>query len=248
MSAVDYSDAPWPVRANFADSQNRYYERLAAPGAWLTGAQRVGVAKEVRKATECSLCKARKAALSPYAVKGEHERDSDLSDVMVEVIHRIITDVSRLTKTWFDKVIDQGLKVEEYVEILATLAHCWGIDEFCRVIGVPPNVLPEPKVGEPSYYRPGQVIEDGDGSWVPMLPMYLETGPEAHLWDGYLDNVIRSISLVPDEIHSILDVVEPFYVPIELINALDASPYGNLTRMQTEAVGTRISAHNDCFY
>jgi hypothetical protein len=248
MDTVDYSSARYPVRANFAESQNRYYERLAAPGTWLTGAQRVAIGKEVRKSQSCSLCSQRKAALSPYAVEGEHDRDSDLPEVMIEVVHRIVTDASRLTKTWFDGVIAQDLKVEEYVEILATLAHCWGIDEFCRVIGVAPNELPEPKTGEPSYYRPGQVIEDGDGSWVPMLPIRLETGPEADLWDGYLDNVIRCVSLVPDEIHSILGILEPFYVPIELINELDVSPYGNLTRMQSELVGTRVSALNDCFY
>lgn len=248
MNIVDYTGAKYPVRANFAESQSRYYERLAAPSTWLTGIQRVAIAKEVRKSQSCSLCKQRKAALSPYAVQGAHDRDSDLPEVMVEVVHRIITDASRLTKTWFDGVLAEGLKVEEYVEILATLAHCWGIDEFCRSAGLPYNELPEPQPGEPSYYRPGQVMEDGDGSWVPMLPRVLETGPEAELWEGPLDNVIRAVSLVPDEICSVLSVIEPLYVPFELINAMDVSPYGNLTRMQVELVGTRVSAMNDCFY
>ena len=71
MSKIDYSASKYPVRADFAEAHNLYWGRLAAPGTWLTGAERVAVAKEVRQARNCSLCRQRKAALSPYQVDGQ---------------------------------------------------------------------------------------------------------------------------------------------------------------------------------
>jgi len=47
---ISYSGAPYPVRGDFEAAHNRYWQRLAKPGAWLTGPQRVDIAKEVRQA------------------------------------------------------------------------------------------------------------------------------------------------------------------------------------------------------
>ena len=49
MEPINYSNAAYPIRADFAAAHNRYWQRLAKAGAWLTGAQRVDVAKEVRR-------------------------------------------------------------------------------------------------------------------------------------------------------------------------------------------------------
>ena len=70
MNAIDYSNASYRVRTNFAETHNRYWDRVASPGAWLSGVQKVAVAKEIRKSHDCDLCKQRKKALSPYQVKG----------------------------------------------------------------------------------------------------------------------------------------------------------------------------------
>ena len=145
MNEISYSKSQYPVREDFAASHNRYWKRLAAPGSWLTGTQRVDVAKEVRQAQQCSLCRRRKEALSPYQVDGAHDVVSALPDVMVEVIHRVTTDPGRLTKTWFDGIKEQGLGEEAYVEIIGTLVFVFSIDEFCRGLDIPLNELPRPR-------------------------------------------------------------------------------------------------------
>jgi hypothetical protein len=248
MPTIDYSDAQYPIRSNFAESHARYWKKLAAPGTWFGGAQRIAIAKEVRLAQSCSLCKQRKAALSPYQVDGSHERTGELSDTIVEVIHRIVTDSARVTKTWYDGIIQQGLTPEEYIEILGTLVDVFSIDEFCRALDIPLNALPEAEAGEPSKYRPKNIVEDGDGSWVPILPNIVDDGPESDLWDGRTGYVIRALSLVPNEVRQMLDLLHVHYIDNRQIWNVKDAPRETLTRGQMEVVAARVSAFSGCFY
>ena len=91
-ATLEYHRSPLPVRDELVVAQRRAWTRLAAPGEWWTGAVRVAIAKETRAATDCELCKDRKAALSPYAVTGTHATVTDLPEVLIEVIHRVGTD------------------------------------------------------------------------------------------------------------------------------------------------------------
>src|SRR5436305_1610110 len=70
----------------------------AGAGTWWTGAERVVIAAESRAAADCGLCRARKGALSPAAVGGEHEAWAGLPALTVDVIHRVRTDAGRLTQ------------------------------------------------------------------------------------------------------------------------------------------------------
>ncbi len=246
MNEISYSKSQYPVREDFAASHNRYWKRLAAPGSWLTGTQRVDVAKEVRQAQQCSLCRRRKEALSPYQVDGAHDVVGSLPDVMVEVIHRVITDPARLTKTWFDGIKEQGLGEEEYVEIIGTLVFVFSIDEFCRGLDIPLNELPEPVDGEPSAYRPANLSDEG--AWVSLIPAIIDTGPESDLWPGRTGYVIRALSLVPDDVRTLKDVLNAHYLDTDRIWDVSGSPKGTLTRTQTEVIAARVSALNGCFY
>ena len=246
MESIDYSGCAYPIRGDFAAAHNRYWRRLARPGAWLAGAQRVAVAREVRQAPQCGLCRRRKQALSPTHVDGAHDPASDLPPTMVEVIHRIVTDPQRLTRAWFDGVMASGLGEEEYVEIVGTVVCVFSIDEFCRAIGVAPNPLPEPEPGEPSGYRPANIVDDG--AWVGVLPRVVESGPEADMWKGRTGYVLRALSLVPDEARSVLDLLDAHYMGGEQVWELRSSPKGTLSRIQSEIIAIRISAFNECFY
>jgi hypothetical protein len=147
MLEIDYSGKEYTIRSDFAQAHNRYWKRLASPGAWFSGAERIAIAKEVRQASSCSLCSQRKAAISPNQIAGVHDSAGGLSDPIVEVIHRVVTDSGRLTKTWFNGIIQQGLAVENYVEIIGTIVNVFSIDEFCRGMGIPLNELPEAQSG-----------------------------------------------------------------------------------------------------
>ena len=246
LNPITYNTAAYPVRENFAAAHNRYWQRLAQPGAWLTGQQRVDVAKEVRQAQHCNLCRRCKRALSPTHVEGAHDTVTFLTDTMVEVIHRVVTDPQRLTRAWFDGVMSAGLSEEEYIEIIGTVVCVFSIDEFCRAIDVPPNPLPDPEPGEPSHYRPAGIIDAG--AWVSMLPKIVDTGPESDLWRGRTGYVIRSMSLVPDEVRSMLDLLDAHYINNANIFEFKSAPKGTLSRIQSEILAIRISALNGCFY
>ena len=243
---ISYSSAPYPVRDDFEAAHTRYWQRLAKPGAWLTGQQRVDIANEVRQAQNCNLCKRRKQALSPTHVEGTHDTVSFLTHTMVEVLHRVVTDPQRLTRAWFDGIMAEGLTQEEYVETIGTVVCVFSIDEFCRAIGVPPNLLPEPEPGEPSRYRPANIVNDG--AWVNTLPNTVDSGPESDLWQGRTGYVIRSMSLVPDEVRSMLDLLDAHYLNNKNIFEFKSAPKGTLSRIQSEVLAIRISALNGCFY
>lgn len=245
MNLINYSNAKYAVRADYAEGHNRYWKRLAAPGNWLTGVQRVDVAKEVRQARSCELCATRKSALSPN-VPGVHNTASGLSESIVEVIHRVVTDPNRLTKTWFEGIMAQGLKPEEYIEVLGILVHVLLIDEFCRGIGEPLNELPKPLAGDPSRYLPSNAVDAG--AWVRMLPNRIESGPEADLDDKFHGNVIRALSLVPDDVRTLIDLLEVHYLTNDDIVDMEAELDKPLNRVEMEVVATRVSSFNDCFY
>jgi hypothetical protein len=248
MPDISYSQSGYPIHDGYAQCHNRFWDRLASPGAWLTAVQKIAVAQEVRHAHDCELCKQRKGALSPYQVKGSHDTASNgLSSAMVEMVHFIVTDPARLSKKWFEDLLAQGLTEYEYVEILGTIVHTLVIDEFCRALDIPLHDLPTPRAGEPSAYRPANASTD-DGAWVPMLPPVIDEGPEADLW-GAGAGVARAMSLVPDEVRTLMDTISSHYIPYEsVVGDWTLCPNGGLNRIQMEVVAARVSSHNECFY
>jgi hypothetical protein len=246
MHDISYSAAIVPVRDDFTAAHTRFWKRLASPGAWWTGVERVAIAAEVRHARHCALCQARKADLTPAAVAGQHDHLGALSDVAVEAIHRVVTDPGRLSRQWFRETMNAGLSAEQYVELLGTLVALVSIDSFCRGIGVPLHPLPVPQPGAPSYYRPpGAVQED---AWVPMIPVERAIGAEADLYGGQaVGNVIRAMSLVPDEVRTLCDLSAAHYLPMGQVRDPSATA-GTLNRMQMELIAGRVSALRQCFY
>ncbi len=100
MSHFQYEHSPHPIRPGLSESYRQYWQSLASPGTWFTGAQRVAIAAEVRNALICPHCAQRKLALSPNSVKGEHLSARSLGENIVDAVHRVITDQSRITQTY----------------------------------------------------------------------------------------------------------------------------------------------------
>ena len=243
---LDYVNAPFPVRDDLPESHREAWRRLASAGTWWSGAERVAIAAEVRAARDCALCTARKDALSPGAVTGVHDGPGELQPAVIEVIHRLTTDSGGLSKSWFDRVCADGLDEGRYVETVGVVATVVSIDSFCRGIGVPLHDLPEPLEGEPSRYRPAAACDDG--AWVPMLPNRRARGDEADLWSTLrTGNVIRAMSLVPDEVRTLNLLSASHYLPMEQMTDLRKGREG-ITREQIELLAGRVSALNRCFY
>ena len=85
MAKINYKDSQLPIHEDYAEAHNRFWDRLSKAGAWFNAEERIAIASEVRLARECTLCQQRKAALSPMHVKGDHDSNSGLSEIIVDV-------------------------------------------------------------------------------------------------------------------------------------------------------------------
>jgi hypothetical protein len=241
----DYTKSPANVDEKLAGVHRACWESLANPGNWWTGAERVAIAAETRRARACSLCRERREALSPASVQGEHDHLGSLSPAAVDAVHRISTDPGRLSRAWYEQTLASGLSDAQYVELLGVLVAVVSIDNFNRALGVPLEPLPEARAGEPSHYRPEAAALDG--AYVPMLPANGATGAEADLWHkNQTANVIRALSLVPDAVRMLKKLSSVHYIPIdEVVNPLFRR---HLDRAQIELIAGRVSVLNECFY
>jgi alkylhydroperoxidase family enzyme len=247
VSTFDYPNSQDPIRQDLAEAHRRAWAHVAGPGTWLTGAERVAVADETRRARGCGLCAERKAALSPYSVSGEHDHAGLLAAPLVDEIHRVTTDAQRLTRAWHESLLEQGLTVEAYVEALGVAVIVISVDRFHHAMGLAPELLPEPRPGEPSHYRPPGTVS-GE-AWVPMLDTS-QTGPaERELLPrigGRTAHVLRALSLVPDEVRAWFDLSAAQYLGIDKMAGFDTGRA--IDRSQVELIAGRVSALNECFY
>jgi alkylhydroperoxidase family enzyme len=244
--AMDFDYDGFRVREDIQAAHRDLWQHLRAPGTWWTGAQRVAIATEARRADDCDFCAARKAALSPAALQGQHQSSSGLPLNVVDVIHRVRTDPARLSRAWFDTVIAGGLDVPAYVELIGVVTMLTGVDYFARSLGVAPFPLPEPHSGAPSRSLPASA-KPGT-AWVPMIAPEDAIGLEADLYPqgAMIPNIVRALSLVPAEVRVLQTLAAAHYLPVEQIP--DPTARRSLDRMQIELVAARVSALNQCFY
>ena len=249
MEAFAYSNSPWRIRPDLPDAFRYTWKKFAEPGTWLTGAERVAIAGEVRNAQSCELCSVRKASLSPFAAEGDHDGDhGPLSSLQVDVAHRLTTDASRLTESWLDQCGDAGVSREMYVEILSVVVSTLAIDSFHHCLGFDLEPLPDACAGEPSRYRPAQAKEGP--AWVPMVDVKEVAESDADIYEGMERNanVISAMSLVPDAVRLLNEQSAAMYLKVADVANPATSGGRALTRPQIELIAGRVSALNDCFY
>jgi alkylhydroperoxidase family enzyme len=247
VQAFSYTQSPYKIRENLGQAYREFWVRLAKPGSWWTGAQRVAIAQESRNAVNCEFCARRKQALSPYSFAGEHEHDGRLQPVAVDAVHRIVTDQCRITQSYIQNNQAEGLSKEQYVELAGIVVVTFSIDEFNRALGLPLEPLPEPGDGEPTHYRPAHAVE-GTG-FVPMIPANANDGDEADLWPEGVDaNVLRAFSVVPDAVRDWLQMGNAQYLSMAGMEIFAGDTGRSIDRMQIELVAARVSSINECFY
>jgi hypothetical protein len=247
MTAFAYAGSPDPIRADLAEAHRAAWRHLAAPGTWLGAAERVAVAAETRRARDCRLCAKRKAALSPYADPDMHAAAAPLSAALVDAIHRVATDASRLTRAWFESLASAGISEERYAEALGVAVLTISVDAFQRALGLPLEPLPAPERGEPKRVRP-RGLERGD-AWLPMIDPRRADAAERDLFGrGPLGAafVIRALSLVPNVVRAWSALSAAQYLSFAGMTRLETGRA--LDRAQMELVAGRVSALNACFY
>jgi hypothetical protein len=247
MNREPYEGAPIAVREDLAAAHRRALHHLARPGIWWDGAERVALMAEARHAINCALCRRRKEALSLAAVAGSHDSLGELPEIAVEVVHRIRTDPARLTRGWFEGIVEAGLTPEQYVEIVSVVAHTVALDTFARGIGVPPLPLPRREDGIPARHRPAGAKRGP--AWLPWIEAADMTEAEAGTYPRSRPpaNIHKAMSLVPSEVKSFFDLCEHHYLgPLEMRDF--GREFRAITHAQIELLAARVSALNRCFY
>lgn len=251
MQSTGSSSSTLDIRPDLSRGSARAWRHIAAPGSWWSGAERVAIAAASRCAWECPLCAERKQALSPKHVDGEHARtvaDQVLTPDVVDTVHRLVTDPSRLSREWLDELVDaEKLSRAQYAELVGVVTQALSIDVLRFALGHPLDPLPDPEPGASSRYEPpGLAMED---AWVPMI----ETGnlgpDEQDLYDK-TGNVIRALSSVPNEVRALKALSACYYLSNEDMRdfvggeRLDRA----IDRAQMELIAARVSALHECFY
>lgn len=234
------------IRAGLARECERAWERLASPGTWWDGAARLAIAAEVRNARACALCRRRKDALSPYTVDGDHDSLGVLSDPMVEIVHRLVTDAGRLTKKWLSATLDHGVTEEEYVETVGVIAVITALDTFDLSLGLPRRALPAPRLGQPSRSRP--VGAKRDLAWIHTVAPEALTADDPNPYAVHgVKNIHHALSLVPQEVFNFFDLDVELYLNDHEIRDFTRE-YRALTHPQMELLAGRVSVLNGCYY
>ncbi len=244
--ASAFDPAALAIRDGLARQCSLAWERLASAGTWWTGAERLAIAAEVRRAHACGLCRRRKEALSPYTAEGSHDGPGHLPLSIVEIVHRIATDAGRLTKKWLYSMFESGVTEEQYVEAVGVVALITALDSFDLSLGLPQRPLPAARPGAPSRHRPAGARRDL--AWVSTVaPEDLAPGdPDPYRIHG-AKNIHRALSLVPQEVLNFFDLDVELYLKDHEIRDF-AQEYRALSHVQIELLAGRVSALNGCYY
>ena len=243
------ADSQYTVREDLRDALDRVWARVGQPGAFWSSAERVDIAAEVRHARGCDFCATCREAVSPFAPEGDHESVTLLPSAVVDVVHRLVTDQGRLTRSWYEGVIESGVSIGQYVETVGFVATVTAVDTMCRGLGVDAPELPEPEASEPS----GEYSEDAavTMAWVPTVSPKRTEGVLKEFWfpggaERYVPRVAQALSYVPAETMGFQDVMSAFYIgnPVADYTTSDRA----ISRAHMELLAARTSAHNECFY
>ena len=246
MTAGNYDTAPFPVREDISAAHARAWDRLARPGRWWSGAERIAIAREVRHAAVCRYCREAAEALSPFAAQGTHDTLAGLPTPALEAIHRIRHHASRLHEGWYQTLLRQGLSEGQYVELIGVMATVLAVDEFRRAMGMTVAPLPQATAGLPTRRRPAGAARDL--AWVPTLAPD-DVGPDdPDLYAGLGGvNIHRALSLVPEEVMGFFDLDTAQYLPDAVLRDF-GNEYRSLSHAQIELLAARVSALNQCVY
>ncbi|EAQ64170.1 hypothetical protein MED121_01020 [Marinomonas sp. MED121] len=238
------------IRSDIIDAHAYFLTKLKMPGTWWNAKQRIVIAQAARNAESCEFCSKRATALSIHSVTGSHlgieqAQEVNLHPVILDLVHRIIRDVGRITQTDIDKVEQAGLDIGHFVEAFGIAVCIKSMDTANRGFGIPKHSLDiEPEDGKPTKLVPVDVTLSE--AFVPMINKDQPASPNDDLWDAQPGNVSRALSYVPEMLRESRILTAAHFIPLKsLMNFKEGR---TLTRVQLEYVAARVGILNECFY
>jgi len=237
-----YADSQFPVAPEVEALHQDELASFSRPGTWWNAAERTAIAAEARKL--------RCAAGVQESIGDEALAEAAaLAEPVRRVIGKVALGGADVDREFVEQAIADGLGEEAYVEAIGICARIAHLDVFARGIGVPSRRLAEP-AGEhpPARERPEAAMDEG--FFTASVPSGRRGGELAKslYGEGIAPNILRSLSLVPDEARRLIGIMETEYLTPEQIMDFGYSGFDDLARPQLELVAARVSALNQCFY
>ena len=145
----DFADVEVEVRTDIRRLFRREWDRLALPGTWWDGTERVAIARSARAA------RSRDVALPAL-----------LPEAAIEAAHQVSANPASIRRPWVDRM-GSGLGYHRYVEIVGIVSRLSAVDTFHNAIGSELESLPDPEPGEPS--NSDEPLARSGAGWVPMV-------------------------------------------------------------------------------
>jgi len=153
-----------PIRDDLTEAFRHVWTRLAAPGTWWTGPERVAI-----------------AAVARAAYASDDIPPVDLPAPAVEAAEILGRRPAAVTKDHVAKWEENGLDPYRYVELIGVVSQVTAVDTFHRALAVDLEPLPKAIAGEPSNELP-ETPAKVTKAWVPMtgppmIPLSLSAVP-----------------------------------------------------------------------
>ena len=148
----DFSTAPLPVDDDRIEAFRHVWHRLAAPGTWWTGEERVSIAAVARAAYE----------------SGESAEEGALPAAATEAAALLAHQPAAITQELISGWENRGLSASQYVELIGIVSQLTAVDTFHRALELELEPLPEAADGEPSR-QPPEAPATITKAWVPMV-------------------------------------------------------------------------------
>ncbi len=154
------------VRDDYDVVIERDWARMARPGSFFSGAERVAIAREARRERI-----------------GDEARTGEVAAVVAEAARAVSTRAQQIRHEWVDQLVERGLDRCAYVEIIGLVSRLEAIDGFDFGVGRPLRQLPTAEPGEPTGVI--DAAASANGAWVPTVgppsaPVALSAVPDDH--------------------------------------------------------------------
>lgn len=133
------------VRADLSAGLVREWERLAQPGTWWSGPERVAIARVARQ-----------------------EPTETIPGVAADAAALIGQQPWAIRPGWIESLVAEGLDYPRYVEIVGIVSRLMAVDAVHVALGRDLEPLPEPQLGAPSQESPRGPARIGK-TWVPVV-------------------------------------------------------------------------------
>ncbi len=130
--AFELDDAVLPVACDLREELRQQWQRLAMPGTWLSGEERVSVAREARAARTFA------------------DAYTGLDPLLTQAAQSISAAANLITRPWVYDLFARGLAVERFVKVVGVVSRLAAIDAYVRGVGSAEEPLPDAVGGEPT--------------------------------------------------------------------------------------------------